>query len=537
MFRKSRGILWIFLAVLAMTLPTLGVRDILTSHEGRVAQTARQMAEAGWPWNAASVTIPSVGWRTEIDGTKRLLSDPSLPPLTVNPWIVPVINGQARLQKPPLPYWVTAVCFKLFGVNEWAARLVPALLGALLTLIVADLARMLISRRMAIWAAAVWGSSYFIFDEFRKCMVDPYVAFLSIAAVWAGIRGMQNDECRMTNNEKSVSSSFCIYRSSFIIYFYLFLGMGFLAKGPVVFVPAIAGLIPAWMLQRRGGRRMSYRPHLLGVLIFLLIALPWYAIVLHRVPNAWDLWRYESLGGFGEKNEKPQPLWFYLPQLLLIALPWTPVWVAGIVASARGFRRRGGALLWQAIIVLVFSLITQKKNAYLLPATAAQTLLVIQGLRLWFAAARRTGRTNPPGRLIATAAIVFSVAIAVGFPPFAHFSENRRSFSAVGQEMRFRDLIASRYVPIHTESLPSDAAFYLPLKPPADPTFTEWQVVIDDRRNAVNDSSRVFASLFAGRTVIAVHRVELKSSPVDFRWKVFEVRLAPTPSPSWRGPG
>lgn len=528
MFRKERGIFWIFLAALAITLPTLGVRDIITSHEGRVAQTARQMAESGWPWNATPVTIPSVGWRTEADGVKRLLPDPSLPPLTVNPWIVPVMSGEARLQKPPLPYWVTAVCFKAFGVNEWAARLVPAILGALLTLIVADLARMLIHPRMAIWAAAVWISSYFIFDEFRKCMADPYLAFFAIATVWAGARAI----CRMGHQPMPSTVpkhglAAHATTNGCIVLAYLFLSLGVLSKGPVVFVPVFAGLLPVWLILWPRTNRLSMPAHVAGVLLFLLIALPWYAVVLHRVPSAWDLWKYESLGGFGDKNEKPQPFWFYLPQVLLIALPWTPVWVAGIVASCRRFRRRGGALLWQAIIVLVFSLITQKKNAYLLPAMAAQTLLVVQGLSWWFASARRSRNSlHLRRRTAGAAAVVFSLAIAIGYPLFSHFSESRRSFSAVGQEMRFKDLIASRFVPIHADSLPPDAAFYLPLSTATDPSLTQWQVVIDDRRNAVNESSRVFASLFPGRTVTEVRRVPLKSSPVDFRWKVFEVTLA-----------
>jgi len=278
-------------------------------------------------------------------------------------------------------------------------------------------------------------------------------------------------------------------------------------------------------------------PHVLGLLLFFLIALPWYVTVWQRVPNAMLLWKYESLGGFGEKNEKPEPFWFYLPQLLLISLPWTFVWVAGIVSATRRLRERQAALIWQGLIVLVFSILTQKKNAYLLPAMAAQTLLIVQGLFYCFAWARGQRKSRQVRRLSAGAAIGLALAIAIGFPLFSHFSENQRSFAAVGREMYFKDLIASRYVPIHAESLPPDAAFYLPLRTPADSSYTQWQVVIDDRRNSVNESSRVFASLFAGRTVAAVHRVELKSSPADFRWKVFEVTLAPTPSPSGRGPG
>src|SRR4051812_43946032 len=50
------------LAVIAAIafLPGLGRRPIVTSHEARVAQTARQMAVSGWPWRATPVRVAPV---------------------------------------------------------------------------------------------------------------------------------------------------------------------------------------------------------------------------------------------------------------------------------------------------------------------------------------------------------------------------------------------------------------------------------------------------------------------------------------------
>ena len=42
-------------------------------------------------------------------------------------WIVPTLQGEAYLDKPPLMYWLVKCCYMMFGVNEAAARLVPAL--------------------------------------------------------------------------------------------------------------------------------------------------------------------------------------------------------------------------------------------------------------------------------------------------------------------------------------------------------------------------------------------------------------------------
>ncbi len=125
----------IVLLAAATFLSLLGRKDLVTSHEARVAQTARIMAVSGWPWNVNPVSVP-VMHMTEIDGIKQLRPDPERGQMHVNPWLVPVINNQLRLQKPPLPYWCAAVMFRIAGIGEWQARVVPAMLGVIATLLV-----------------------------------------------------------------------------------------------------------------------------------------------------------------------------------------------------------------------------------------------------------------------------------------------------------------------------------------------------------------------------------------------------------------
>ena len=183
-----------FLLALALLiiLPMIGARDVVTSHEARVVQTARQMAAVGWPWAARPVSVPVVAVR-ELDGMKRLAPLPGAGTMEVNPWLVPVMNGQVRLQKPPLPYWCAAVLFQLTGsidrVSEVAARFPSALMGALAVLLMYDLGRMLHGRLAGWFAGLVWVSSYFVFDEFRKARADPYLAFVSLLSIWAWVRG------------------------------------------------------------------------------------------------------------------------------------------------------------------------------------------------------------------------------------------------------------------------------------------------------------------------------------------------------------
>src|SRR5689334_620823 len=212
--RPTRAALLLVMSLLTF-LPFIGLRDIVTSHEARVAQVARQMAESGWPWNARLVEVPQVEVRVGPEG-ERLSAKSDGSTQFVNPWLVPVINGQIRLQKPPLPYWCSAVLFRTFGFGEGVSRFIPALLGALSVLIIWDLARLLIGRVGAWYAALVWMSSYFIVDEFRKTMADPYLAFFTLAAVWSWIRSQRSG-------------------AGWFVPFYMAMALGVLAKGPIIF--------------------------------------------------------------------------------------------------------------------------------------------------------------------------------------------------------------------------------------------------------------------------------------------------------------
>ncbi|HEX2974067.1 MAG TPA: phospholipid carrier-dependent glycosyltransferase [Tepidisphaeraceae bacterium] len=351
----------------------LGGRDIVTSHEARVAQTAREMAEAGWPWKATPLQVPGVAL-TETPGGLRLAAQADKPPLQINPWGVPTINGQIRLQKPPLPYWVAAVMYRFTGITGGAARFGPAVLGALCIPLIYDLARRLMGRRAGWVAALLWISSYFIPDEYRKSMADPYLAFATRLCFWAWVRASQGAGWAL-------------------VLFYVGLGLGILAKGPVLFIH-LAVAVAAFHACYRAAMPRGWKSHLAGVVLLAAIAVPWPLYVIWHVPNALVLWRYESIGELtGENVEKAREWFFYLPSLPQLCLPWIAVWV---IAWGYPFARRGQArrrllfpLLWYAGTVFFFSLSAVKKNAYLLPMMPAQVLLIAQAVVGLMAMSRR----------------------------------------------------------------------------------------------------------------------------------------------------
>src|SRR5438876_8026436 len=80
-------------AASALFLPNLGSPSLWDIDEGNNAEAAREMLVSG-------------------------------------DWIVPTFNYQLRVDKPALLYWCQIAAYRLFGVNEFAARL-PSALAAL----------------------------------------------------------------------------------------------------------------------------------------------------------------------------------------------------------------------------------------------------------------------------------------------------------------------------------------------------------------------------------------------------------------------
>jgi 4-amino-4-deoxy-L-arabinose transferase-like glycosyltransferase len=394
-------------------LPGLGRRPIVTSHEARVAQTARQMAVSGSPWRATPVQVAPVQLVKTSDGITRLQPQWDQPPIVVNPWLVPVLNREIRLQKPPLPYWCAAILFRMRGV-EWSeglSRLTPAVLGAVGTFLVYGLARRLLGRVAAWCAALVWVSTYFIAEQYRLAMADPYLAFFTLLCVYAWVRAADPRP------------------RAYLVLFYVSLGLGLLAKGPPLF-PAITIPLIAFHVCYRRRPPASLPGHLVGLVIVAAMVGPWIAYIFRHVPNVMEVWRYESVGELpGADNvEKPRPFWFYVPNLFVMSAPWTPLWIAGIALPFSRRKRRASEaaiaeatsrapatpsyatrpparrsrsadwfpLAWYFGVVLFFSLLPVKKNTYLLPAMPAQTLIIAQALAALLAGLRRAFEKSAP---------------------------------------------------------------------------------------------------------------------------------------------
>lgn len=361
----------------------------------------------------------------------------------------------------------------------------------------------------------------------------------------------------------------------YLLLFYLCLALGALAKAPLNFlhVAIPLALFHICFRKRLPGSVMS---HLLGILIFLVIALPWPIAVLSQVRNAIPLWRYESLGEIsGANHEGVRVWWYYLVNLPQLALPWVALWLFSLIYPFR--RRRAAAMfpfLWYALTIVFFTAVGQKKLPYLLPMVPAQAMMIAVAAAPLLRQAQRTRLRGWPGAIVAAQGIIGIVwamalpvmvwpfkpartvalvaaaaAIALALIPirqmlagrtqrwlvsqaiayaaiifvFSNFvrtpTENARSPQAVCRELL--KLADGTHRAILESKLPEEVAFYLPLHPPQGIAPREYLVVMDDH---IGVDERVKS-----------HRPEPQIDPADYEgWvpcaRVVTVRRVPMES-------
>lgn len=181
--------------------------------------------------------------------------------------IVPTFNYQLRTDKPPLHYFFMMAAYSVFGVNEFSARLFSAIFGMLTVLSTFFFTRKFINESAAFWSAIVLLSSIQVITQFHLAVPDPYLIFFFSTALFLGY-------------------TFYIEKKPFWIYLaYACIGLAILSKGPIAL--ALSGgiliLFLLWQKQLTLKTIIAFKP-LHGLLIILLIALPWY-IAVHIITN------------------------------------------------------------------------------------------------------------------------------------------------------------------------------------------------------------------------------------------------------------
>lgn len=365
-----RFIYWALLAVLAIRLITLPVLPLTEPTEGRYATVARDMARSG---------------------------DLVTPRIWVNDEHIPYLG------KPPLHFWLMSVSFALLGENEFAARF-PSFLAALaiLTMVWWVSARYF-DRRIAGSATAILAASGGFFLAAGGVVVD--VTF----TLWVGgalllYFGFLFEEQPTVRRRLSLGV-------------FLFLGLAVLTKGPAGLV--LFGVpVFLWTLIYKEWRGLRNHAWLLGPLLFLAVAIPWFWAAEIANPGFLEYFlvnenilRYVT-PDYGDRYGcgHLRPYGTAIVWLLSDAVPWT-VAVLVLLFHRKGRRalkpsdpKVGALLIGFLSMTFFFCFARQLLWAYLLPALPL--------VAIWIAVVLR--RAEVPLARVAAVAVITAVVLGAG---------------------------------------------------------------------------------------------------------------------------
>lgn len=112
-------------------------------------------------------------------------------------WIDLTWAGQRWSDKPPLYMWVTALIYKVLGVNEFSARLFSALCGIGTVLATYGLAHSLYSRSIAWCASLILLSTWHFIWSAKVAMLDVTLTFFTSLSLLFWVWGEKNKPCLM----------------------------------------------------------------------------------------------------------------------------------------------------------------------------------------------------------------------------------------------------------------------------------------------------------------------------------------------------
>lgn len=361
-------------------------------------------------------------------------------------WIVPTLQGEPYLDKPPFFYWCVMLSYALFGPHAWAARLVPALATHGTILLCFFLGRRLVGSRAAFWGALLLALAPGFVGISRLLLLDGLLTFLVTLALFAGY--LAQTGLKLQRGWWYLAAAAC--------------GLGLLTKGPIaliLFVP------PLWLTRRLESARcpLPWR-HLLGfAAVALAINLPWYVAIMLREPEfAYYFFWQHNIQRFTDPFDHERPLFFFVPLLLVGLLPGIGWLIAGVrflfSSSEEDAASRTQGLGYLLICGLwcfgFFSLSGSKLPTYILPAFPPLAL----ALGTYFA--RRHGDANRTPRWLGAILIAwFGLTLAAHWLVVPAVAWMR---SPMSRPNEVRDWCGDPSTPVYCFPRPVDSvAFYL----------------------------------------------------------------------------
>lgn len=342
-------------------------------------------------------------------------------------WNSLMLNSAPFLEKPPLFFWIVATFIKLFKeFTSWSVRFPIALLTSGLIFFTYYVGKRIISRKFGIISALTLLSSIFFLILSHIAIIDMVLTVFMTSAIYCGFL-----------------THFCKYENKkyYWWYFYLFIGLAFLAKGILGLAIPLTIMFVYNLVTKT--LKDFFKPLNLipGLIIFIVMVTPWH-LIMYKEYGFQFIKEYFLIHHFGrfmgsEYIGRERPFLYFIPVFLLGFLPWTFMFIAALVegcktlidkyTSTQGKIKEKISALFETstneqkllvfftinfvIIFTLFSSSSTKLPTYILPVFPAASFLT--GYYWWFSDEKaKNEKTIYNLTLLLAAIFTFSAMIA-----------------------------------------------------------------------------------------------------------------------------
>jgi 4-amino-4-deoxy-L-arabinose transferase-like glycosyltransferase len=299
-------------------------------------------------------------------------------------YVIPYFNDKFRFDKPAFIYWTQIASYTVFGENDFAARFPSTVAAALTAVLLFAWGRRLGSERIGWWAAIVFTLCLQVFIHAKAAVADMWLVFFVTAASWAGFELLADSLGRA----HSPTDERC--RKYWRLAFYVALGFGFLAKGPLAWLPILTVLSSKFYLRDISlARRFWFFTGMLGT---FAIVCTWGIPALIRTNGEFfrvGIGRHVVERSFNVMEGHGANSWntylaampFYFLCVFLSFFPWS-IKLPGLVKHLWRKRDATDKYLISGILIVfvVMSLVKTKLPHYTLPAFPLLSLLLARHL-------------------------------------------------------------------------------------------------------------------------------------------------------------
>jgi 4-amino-4-deoxy-L-arabinose transferase-like glycosyltransferase len=316
-------------------------------------------------------------------------------------FITPTLNYVRYFEKPPLLYWINAASMTLFGQTPFAARL-PSALAGIFTILATYLAgRRLFDRSTGLIAALILTTSAGFLLQSRIILTDMLLTLCLSIALFSFVTALRE-------KQKLQERLFLLFFAS--------CAAAVLAKG-LIGIVLPGGIIFAYLLLTGNWRILLNIPWFKGIIVFAAITLPWFIMISLNNPDFLHFFfiREHFQRFTSTVHKRQQPIWFFIPILLITVLPWSFYAIGGLINGWKDRKTTANAttflLCWVLVIFSFFSLSSSKLIPYMLPVIPPLAIFIARRFSAEFALSDNTLRlpTIFAASILVTAGAILAV--------------------------------------------------------------------------------------------------------------------------------